>query len=261
MDETYPNTQGETPSQPPQFLKVQKRGMGQLALSHRIKEGDIIVAIDGDLILGDSETLKAAFSDYDPDVPNDIAWLVTFWREGVFFNVCLSKPLKARYEFATPEEALAIADGFKSLTFEDIQSYRNFEVFRDLHKNAGLHTTRPDPLATIAPLLWLLNHRLYYPMLAITIIYAVTAVTHIALFLLAYVLVSLYTKRAQLNLLRSYQLFEDKFFWLVIGATDEIEAREACRRIDPEVKFAFDKEEKQAPLNRLERKKLQAKSP
>ena len=258
MAETGFDPNGATTAPPPQFLKVQKRGMGQLALSHRIKEGDIVVAIDGDLFLGDSETLKAAFADYDPSVPNDVAWLVTFWRDGVFFNVCLSKPLKARYEFANPEEALAVSEGFRDLTFDAIEHYQNYEVFRDLHKNDGLHTTRPDPLATYAPLLWMMNNRLYYPMLAITIVYAVTAVTHITLFLLGYVLVSLYTKRAQLNLLRSYQLFEDKFFWLVIGATSELEAREACRRIDSEVKFPFDKEEKAAVLNRLERKKLKA---
>ena len=237
------------------LLKVQKRGMGRLAVAHRIKEGDILVAIDGDPFLGDTETLKTVFEDFDPAVP-DVAWLITFWREGVFFDVCFDRPLNARFEFATPEEALVVSEGAKKLNFHEIERYQNYEVFRDLRKNAGMHETRPDPLATYAPLLWMLNHRLYYPMLAISIVYAITVVTHPLLFVLGYVLVCLYVRRAQLNLLRSYQLFDDKFFWLVVAATSEADAREACRRIDPEVRFAFDREPKVQALNRIQRKKI-----
>ena len=77
-----------------QFLKVQKQGIGRAAVAQRIKENDILVAIDGELFLGDKETLKAVFEDYDPTMLDDVAWLVTFWRDGVFFNVCL----KHRFE-------------------------------------------------------------------------------------------------------------------------------------------------------------------
>ena len=76
-----------TASSVPQLLKMQKNGMGRLAVSHRMREGDILVAIDGDLFLGDNETLKEVFKDHDPTEP-DSAWLITFWRDGVFFNVC-----------------------------------------------------------------------------------------------------------------------------------------------------------------------------
>ncbi|SDY31978.1 hypothetical protein SAMN05444486_1011310 [Lentibacter algarum] len=240
---------------PPQFLKLQKSGMGRLAVAHRMREGDILVAIDGDLFLGDGETLKSAFEDFDPTVP-DIAWLITFWRDGVFFNVCFDQPLSAKFDFATPEEAVQVAEGFQSLKFGPIENYQNFEVFKDLHRNAAMHETRSDILAGIAPVLWMLNHRLYYPIVGMVIVYAITFLTHILLFLLAYVMTCLYVKRAQLNLLRSYHLFDDKFYWFVLAGQTENEVRETCRELDPEIKFALDKTAEQPKLNRLQRKQL-----
>ena len=244
-----------------QFLKVQKQGIGRAAVAQRIKENDILVAIDGELFLGDKETLKAVFEDYDPTMLDDVAWLVTFWRDGVFFNVCFKTPFRADFDFVSPEEAIEVSEGFKKLQFAPIEIYQNFEVFRDLGKNAAMHPTAQDPLATYAPLLWMLGNRLYYPMLAITIVYCVTAVTHILLFIIGYILVSLYVKRAQLNLLRSYHLFEEKFFWVVIGATSETEARQTCRALDPKILFRFDKAEPPQKLNRIQRKAMREKQP
>jgi len=76
------------------------------------------------------------------------------------------------------------------------------------------------------------------------------------LFFLAYGMTCLYVKRAQLNLLRSYHLFENKFYWFVLAGQSENEVRETCREIDPEIKFAFDKTAEQPKLNRLQRKQL-----
>jgi hypothetical protein len=263
LEDEQINPQVSEAEAPPirQFLKVQKQGMGRAAVAQRIKENDILVAIDGELFLGDKETLKAVFEDYDPTMVDDVAWLVTFWRDGVFFNVCFHTPLRADFDFVSPEEAIEVSEGFKKLKFWPIESYQNFEVFRDLRKNAAMHPTAPDPLATYAPLLWMLGNRLYYPMLAITIVYGITAVTHILLFILGYILVGLYVKRAQLNLLRSYHLFEDKFYWMVIGATNEIEARQTCRALDPGVLFPFDKAEPPKKLNRIQRKAMREQQP
>lgn len=257
FDQPQPDTgAGDVgPDTVPQLLKIQKTGMGRLTRSYRIREGDILVAIDGDLFLGDNETLKEVFKDYDPTEP-DIAWLITFWRDGVFFNVCFGEPLRAQFDFVTPEEALPVLEGHKTLTFGPIENYQNYEVFKDLERNAGLHSTSQDPLATYLPLFWMLNHRLYYPMLAIGIIYAATFVTHPLVFAVAYVMTCIYVKRAQLNLLRSYALFADQFYWFVVAAQSETEAMAKCVELDPKVRFAYQKEEPTVKLNRLQRKEL-----
>lgn len=239
----------------PQLLKLQKAGMGRLAVANRLREGDILVAIDGELFLGDTEALTSAFEDYDPTEP-DIPWLLTFWRDDVFFNICFAKPLKAKYDLATPEEALNVMEGFQKLTFGPIDRYQNYEVFKDLQRNAALHPTTEDPLATYIPLFWMLNNRIYYPMVAIFIVYAATFVAHPLLFVVGYVLTCVYVKRAQLNLLRSYHLFEDKFYWFVMAGKTESEVKTICRQIDPKIRFAFDKDQQPRRLNRLERREL-----
>ena len=96
LEDEQIDRQADESQAPPirQFLKVQKQGIGRAAVAQRIQENDILVAIDGELFLGDKETLKAVFEDYDPTMADDVPWLITFWRDGVFFNVCFQTPLR-----------------------------------------------------------------------------------------------------------------------------------------------------------------------
>ena len=236
----------------PQFLKLQKYGLGRQARAFRLKRGDVLVAINGDIFTGDATMLRNVFggvgsADADDEADDDAAddkvvrYLLTFWREGKFFNLVFNSALVARYDFTTLDESIEITKSFADVKFADKEQYINYEVFKDIYRNAGMHSVEPDPLATIAPFLWMLNHRLFYPMLGISLVYAITLLTHWSVFIAVYLLVCVYTRRAQLNLLRSYQLFEEKYFWLVFAATSEMEARELARRFDPDVRFSGEK--------------------
>jgi hypothetical protein len=57
------------------------------------------------------------------------------------------------------------------------------------------------------------------------------------LFIPTYVLVSIYTKKAQLDLLRSFQLFKDRQYWATIAAPHEIDAQMQAIGIDSEIRF------------------------
>jgi hypothetical protein len=48
---------------------------------------------------------------------------------------------------------------------------------------------------------------------------------------------------------------------MVIGATNEIEARQTCRALDPGVLFPFDKAEPPQKLNRIQRKAMREQQP
>lgn len=233
----------------PQFLKLQKFGLGREARSLRLKQGDVLVAIDGNLFTGDPAMLRAVFVAENEDADEDVvegdagkpSFLLTFWRETRFFHVILQSTLVARFDFTSAEESIAVMDGFKSVKFGPRENYVNYEVFKDIYRNAGIHSLAGEPLATVVPFLWMMNHRLYYPMIGIALVYVITFLTHWALFVAVYVLVCVYTKRAQFNLLRSYQLFEEKYFWMVLAETSEIEAREAARRFDADLRFPGEK--------------------
>lgn len=232
------------------FLKLETRGLGSAARGKKLKPGDVLVAFDGEPFTGDAEILAArmgrpaAGNEDNPalDAAEDgiTPHLLTFWRDGAFFHIIFETRLKASFEATGPEESLTILRGWQALTMAPLESYQNFEVFRDVRKNAAMHCTDLEEIATVAPVLWMLNHRLYYPMMAVCIVYGITFVVHWFLFVISYVLVSIYTKRAQVDLLRSYKLFEDKFFWMVLAEPSEAEARDTCRRFIPDLRFQFE---------------------
>jgi hypothetical protein len=232
------------------FLKLETRGLGMAARSKKLKPGDVLVAIDGEAFTGDAEMLaarmgrRASGNEDNPEVDaaedGVSAHLLTFWRDGVFFHVIFETRLKAGFELTGPEQTLEIVRAMQTLAFAPLETYQNFEVFRDVRKNAAMHSTDLEEIATFVPVLWMLNHRLYYPMVAVCIVYGITLVAHWSVFVIGYVLVSIYTKRAQVDLLRSYKLFEDKFFWMVVAEPGEAEARATCRRFIPELRFQFE---------------------
>jgi hypothetical protein len=242
------------------FLKLETRGLGMAARAKKLKPGDVLVAIDGEAFTGDAEMLamrmgrQASGHEDNPEVDATedgvTAHLLTFWRDGVFLHVIFETRLKASFEATGPEETLEILGKFRSVTYAPLETYQNFEVFRDVRKNAAMHSTDMEEIATIAPVLWMLNHRLYYPMVAVGIVYGITFVAHWSIFVISYILVSIYTKRAQIDLLRSYKLFEDKFFWMVLAEPGEAEARDTCRRFIPDLRFQFDAPPKAKPKTR-----------
>jgi len=225
----------------PTLLRIEKNGLSRLGKSMRLREGDVLVAIDGKPFSGDVDALQKFFEDADAaadEADIDPVWLLTFWRNGVFFHQSYASPLRGGFDHAPPEVALEIMGAFRSVSFGSLPSYENFEVFREIKaKVAGIHSTRPDPLATTMPALWMLNHRLYFPMVGALVAYGVTLLTHWSFTLAAHVLLVIYTRRAQINLMRSYQLYRDRLYWHTLAETDELRARATYRLLDPDVRF------------------------
>ncbi len=232
------------------FLKLETRGLGIAARARKLKPGDVLVAVDGQPFNGDAEMLAARMgrqateNEDNPEVDATedgvTPHLLTFWRDGSFLHVIFETRLKASFEATGPEQTIEIVRAMQTLVFAPLETYQNFEVFRDVRKNAALHSTDLEEIATFAPVLWMVNHRLYYPMVAVCIVYGITFVAHWSIFVISYVLVSIYTKRAQVDLLRSYKLFEDKFFWMVVAEPSEAKARDTCRRFIPDLRFQFE---------------------
>jgi hypothetical protein len=241
----------------PTFLRIEKDGVSKLGRSMRLKDGDILVAIDGQMFSGDVDALQRFFEDGDKaaeEADIDPRWLVTFCRGGVFFHQIYTTPLRGSFDHCPPETALEIAAAFRSVTYGPIAAYQNYEVFRELKaKVAAIHPTQPDPLATTLPPLWMLNHRLYFPMVGALVAYGVTLLTHWTILVIVHVLLALYTRRAQLNLLRSYQLYRDRLYWHILAETDEVRARANYRLLDPEVRF--DDEPERVKSRRRKRRK------
>lgn len=235
------------------FLKLQRDRMGRYAKRMRLRSDDVLVAVDGELFTGDAEMLGAYFKgretdsadveDIEEDEPEQEELprhMLTFWRDGAFFHIVFNQPLLATYEYTNSEEGEQIVKGFEALQYGPLEEYDNYEVFRDLYHDGAIHCVRPEPLATVAPLLWAINHRLLYPAAVMIIVYGATLLTHWAMFVAAYALMSVYTRRSQLDLLRSYHMYGEKHFWAVVAERNEVSAGEAARQFDRKLIFQFE---------------------
>jgi hypothetical protein len=241
------------PEKAPGFLRVMRRGISLAARTMRLREGDILVGVNGQPFTDGMSGLSLLFEELDDlDEKDPQPLLLTFWRDGIFFHQLHSILPRFAGEVCEPDLAMQIAKKFETLEFAPLVRYENYEVFRDISRVCGMHSATTDPLALLAPPLWMLNNRLTFPLLAILIVYGITFLTHWAMFLVSYVLISIYTQKAQLNLLRSYQVYDERFFWNVVAETDENRARDTCRAFDPEITFLMD------PKPKKKRKKASA---
>ena len=75
----------------------------------------------------------------------------------------------------------------------------------------------------------------------VSVLYLLTFVIHIYLFVATAIMLAIYINRAQTNLMRSFTMFEDKYHYMTIAATNEADVSLIVKRIDPNNKIRFEK--------------------
>lgn len=220
------------------LLKIAIGGITVQDFVKRLEEDDILVAIDGKPYLDGPKRLRQTFLQ---DRDQESKWLLTFFRDGVVFDILIDHPIKSAFGYSTENETEFVLDAFKKHTFGDFQSYENYEVYRDKTGRCDILNLSPDPLAWIVPPLWLLKYRLFPPLAAVSVLYLLTFVIHIYLFVATAIMLAIYINRAQTNLMRSFTMFEDKYHYMTIAATNEADVSLIVKRIDPNNKIRFEK--------------------
>ena len=220
------------------LLKIAIGGITVQDYVKRLNEDDILVAIDGKPYLGGPQHLRSTFLQ---ERDGESKWLLTFYRNGVFFDILIDHPIKSAFGYSTKKETELVLAAFRQHTFGDFQSYENFEIYRDRAGKCDILSFRPDPLAWIIPPLWLLKYRLYPPLVVVSIVYLLTFVLHFYLFIATAIMLAVYINRAQNNLMRSFTMFEDKYHYMTIASTNEADVGLIIKRIDPKNKIRFEK--------------------
>lgn len=215
------------------FLKLKEHGQSSRTRALRLKEEDVIVAIDG---VSYHETIDNMVDLLSSGEEGDM-WLLTIWRNGKFFEVFTRGPLGGVFEFTRPEESRMITDLFKKRDVGEKENYRIYEALRDVKRVVDLYDTTNSQVAVILPPVWLLQHRMWEPLLAILCVYLITFSVNIFLFVLALILIAIYFRKGQVTLRRSYGMFQDRQVWAIIAARNDLEAQEMCRNIDEKVNF------------------------
>ena len=218
------------------FLLIKELRSISRARSLRLQPDDIIAAIDGKAFQGDIET----FLDIMFECDQDHGVMLTVWRKGTFLNVIARGPLGCVFEHAKQEASEVVARDFSVFEVGHKEEYVTFEVLRDIFRNCSVLDTRLSPVTFIFPPLWAIQHRLWEVLLATFLIYGATLAVHWVLFVFAYIILSVYLRKAHLVLRRSFGLMRGRHIWTVVAARSELEVQKLCRELDPKCIFTPD---------------------
>ena len=231
LKELQQNTSQEAQLQT--FLKLKEHGQSSRTRALRLKENDVVVAIDGNSYHDSIDNMVDLLSSGEE---GDM-WLLTIWRNGQFFEVFTRGPLGGIFEFTRPDESQMIMELFQKREIGQKDEYRIFEALRDVKRVVDVYDTTHSQVAVILPPVWLLQQKMWEPLLAILCVYLLTFSVNIFLFILAVILVALYFRKGQVTLRRSYGMFQDRQVWAILAARSDLEAQEMCRNIDEKVNF------------------------
>ena len=215
------------------FLKLKEHGQSSRTRALRLKENDIVVAIDGNSYHDSIDNMVDLLSSGEE---GDM-WLLTIWRNGKFFEVFTRGPLGGIFEFTRPDESQMIMELFEKRDMGQKEEYFIFEALRDVKRVVDVYDTTHSQVAVILPPVWLLQQKMWEPLLAILCVYLLTFSVNIFLFVLAVILIALYFRKGQVTLRRSYGMFQDRQVWAILAARSNKEAQEMCRNIDEKVNF------------------------
>ena len=239
LDEDQENTVPEIIDfeQNGRLLKIATDGISVLDYVKRMKESDILVAVDGEIYLDGPQNLLNKFSVEDGD---EAKWLLTFWRDGEVFDILLTSPIQSKFGLATDEETKWALEQYSSHVFGEFGSYQNYEIFRDKNSVCDILSMEKDPLASFLPLLWCLKYRLFPPLSALVAAYLVTFFINLYLFLITYLVLSRFFHASQQNILRSFTLFSGKTHYMTIAAANENDVSAIIKKIDRNNKIRFE---------------------
>ena len=219
------------------LLKIATDGIAIQDYVKRLKESDILVAVDGELYLDGPAKLNDKFV---MEAGDEAKWLLTFWRDGQLFDILLKAPITSQFGLATEQESEWALEQFSTHVYGEFAEYQNYEIYRDGRGVCDVLSLEKDPVAFILPSLWCLKYRLFPPLAAIVAAYLVTFFINIFLFLLTYIILSRFVYVSQDNILRSFTLYAGKSHYMTIASTNENDVSAIVKKIDPKNKIRFE---------------------
>jgi hypothetical protein len=219
------------------LLKIATDGIAVQDYVKKLKESDILVAVDGEIYRDGPTKLRDKFT---MEAGDEAKWLLTFWRDGQLFDILLRAPIQSQFGLATEQETEWALEQFNSHNYGEFSLYQNYEIYRDSLGVCDILSLENDPLAAILPSLWCLKYRLYPPLAALMAAYLITFFINIILFSVTYIILSRFIFLSQNNVLRSFTLFAGKNHYMTIAATNEKDVSAIVKKIDAKNKIRFE---------------------
>jgi len=219
------------------LLKIASDGIAIQDYVKRLKESDILVAVDGELFLDGPANLQNRFT---IEAGDEAKWLLTFYRDGQLFDILLRAPIQSQFGLSTEQETKWAMEQFNKHVYAEFAEYQNFEVYRNGSGICDILSLEKDPVAFILPSLWCLKYRLYPPLAALVAAYLTTFFINIYLFLITYLILSRFVYISQDNIMRSFTLYAGKNHYMTIASTNENDVSAIVKKIDPKNKIRFE---------------------
>ena len=232
--EDNPETEGlEELKETASFLKISELKLKCRARNLRLKEDDVIVAVDGEPFHGTILEFTNILAEEDKKT------LLTIKRSDVFLELITFGTLGSKFKFTSPEETIEIEKSLEQHTIHPFEEYKIFEILRDLRRKIDIIDASPSSLSWIFPPFWLIQNKLWEVLLVAISVYLITLSVAWWMFVITWILLALYFKKGQTTILRSFSIYRDKHFWLVLAAKDEEEIQKVCRKLDPKCSFDY----------------------
>ena len=215
------------------FLKIKNVRIFSNAYNLRVKEDDIILAFNGEYFNSSYEDLKKALDEDEEEK------IITIFREGTCFNITTKSSLGVTCEEIDENHIKDFSNIDIKNFFKKDKLYKQFEVYKNSRKNGFIIDLELSILASIAPPLWMLYHRLWMNLFFTIIFLVIMFLVSPWLFSISWVLKSWYYGINQINVLRNYYNYKDYRLFLVLTCLDEEEAQTISRELDPKIDFDF----------------------
>ena len=235
-DQNHSDTDPQQAAKSSAFIQMKSVPQRSYARDLRLRDGDVIVAVDGTVCNIDITEFEDLLLDARDD---ETPLFVTIARDQMFFEIFMSGPLGGDLDYTDSQSAADIAARFANHLVGPRAQYQTYEALRDVHRHVTIYSTEYSGLATICPPLWLIQHRALEPLVAVIAAYAAAAAVHWSLFVITVILIGAYFHKIQYRIIRNFNIFTEHFYWVVCAAQSVADAQKICREIDPKCVFSF----------------------
>ena len=145
LDKINPDENPEELKETASFLKISELKLRCRARNLRLKEDDVIVAVDGEPFHGSILEFTNILSEEDKQT------LLTIRRQDVFFELITFGSLGCTFKFTKAEETIEIENALSDHQIFPFENYKIFEVLRDLRRKTDIINAAPSSISWLIP--------------------------------------------------------------------------------------------------------------
>ena len=216
-----------------QFLQIKSIRTSSNAFLMKLKEEDIIIALDGTEVNQSYEDLSKELKEIKDRK------VLTLYRDGVFFNTLVFGSLGVICEQVNSENIPELNSFKLNEFYKADEFYYQYELFKKPDAIAILLNTSPSILASLAPPLWMIQNRLWTLFSITMLFYIFLFIISPWLFFLGWILMSWYVGSSQIDILRLFYRLGNYRLSSIFCAKNEKEAQELSRKFDNKIDFYY----------------------